>query len=410
MKFFLTSQLTNGEDQNMTRPHPGQGSDLTSKSKPGAKEKIADKNQSRSFTEESFSDVKNPSKNNRKTKPASAGSKNDAVNGASGDQIEKKLLAAPNPETDESFQQNELPRENYSEPDISNTVAKLQTQLHEVPQIKIDHALLLQHSSSISLVRNLTLSDKKITEIATAQQDEVRDKIKKKLSVGIYAAGGITHAGSRFLGLGPAPGADLQTSYNNSSPGGGSATASPSKVRNAFGYAAGMFLEKEISKNSSISFGINFKELNTSNFVGRKNDSIPGSISFDSRTSGVSQQYRNSFRFIEFPLQFHTQLAKANKITLLWNGGITVSQLLGSNALQFNPFPGFYYDDNSVFNKTQFGINTALSASVIRNKNLAILTGLFINYHLSKIANEGLYARRHFVFAGLQTRILFEKK
>lgn len=400
---------TTGKNEETARSHPDQVSDYTSDSKQGDKEKIDIPIRSSSSIDGKSSDVPNSSNNNRERKVASIKSKDYSINAANGrDQFKEKLVVTPKPDSEENFQGKDVTREGYGEPDELNAEIESQTYLHEIPDIKIDQALLLNYSS-INQIKQLTLSDKAITEILKARV-VVENHIKKKLSVGIYAAGGITHAGSRFLGLGPAPGADLQTSYNNSSPGGGSATASPSKVRNAFGYAAGMFLEKEISKNSSISFGINFKELNTSNFVGRKNDSIPGSISFDSRTSGVSQQYRNSFRFIEFPLQFHTQLAKANKITLLWNGGITVSQLLGSNALQFNPFPGFYYDDNSVFNKTQFGINTALSASVIRNKNLAILTGLFINYHLSKIANEGLYARRHFVFAGLQTRILFEKK
>jgi hypothetical protein len=402
---------TTGKNEETARSHSDQVSDYLSDSKPGDKEKIDNSIHSSSSIDGKSSDGPNSSNNNRERKVASIKSKDYSINADDRNQINEKLVVAPKPESAENFQRKEVTREEYREPDKSNTGIESQTYLHEVPDIKIDQTMLLNYSL-INEIKQLTLSGKAITEISIAQRDVVENKVKKKLSVGIYVAGGLTHAGNRFLGLGTAQTADYSQSPNNNSgnSGGGTAIPGPSKVKNAFGYATGIFLEKEISKSSSISFGINFKELNTSNFVGRKNDSIPGSIYFDSRTSSVSQQYRNSFRFVELPLQVNTQLIKGNKITLLWHGGLTISQLISSNALQFDPALKSYYNDNSVFNKTQLGINTALSASVIKHKNLKIFAGPFINYHFTRIANEGLYAKNHFVFAGLQTRILFEKR
>ena len=289
-------------------------------------------------------------------------------------------------------------------------ILPMQTYLDQLPDIEIYKAESL-NASSVGGIKYPTPSEKAMVDIALTPKD-VDDNAKKKWSVGFYAGAGITHVGNRFLGLGPAVSADLLNSQNLNNSGGGP-YFSASKVRLDLGYAAGVFLEKEILKSSSISFGMNFKELNTSNFVGRKNDSTAlgtPTAYVDARNSSVTQQYRNTFRFIELPLQFNTQILNSGRFGILGTGGITISQMVSSDALQFNTVQGNYYYDNSLLNKTQIGIYTALSAIVIRNQNLSIVTGPFLNYHVSRIANEGIYNKAHFVFAGLQTRIVFQKK
>lgn len=399
-----------GKNEDAAKRQTGQMPPGISDSKPGDKEKI-DASPGSSSISGNFSVVRNPSNINRETKATAIKSQDVPIyKHEEENQFKEQLPATPNFEGEDNYQRKEFTSEEYREPDQSNIWIESRIYSHIIPAIKIDHAILY-NSSSINQIKQLTLSDRAIAEIVKAQKVVTEKNAKKNWAVGIYAAGGIAHVGSRFLGLGTAPAADyLQSANSSANPGGGTVIPSPSKIRNEVGYAAGIFLEKEISKNSSISFGINFKELNTSNVTGRKNDSIPGGISFDSRSSNVSQEYRNSFRFLELPLQFNTQLVKGNKITLLWHGGFAISQLISSNALQFDPALKSYYNDNSIFNKTQLGFNTALSLSIIKQKNLAILAGPFIDYHLTRLTDEGLYAKKHFVFAGLQTRILFEKK
>jgi hypothetical protein len=51
-------------------------------------------------------------------------------------------------------------------------------------------------------------------------------------------------------------------------------------------------------------------------------------------------------------------------LPLFWEGGVTISRLLNSNALQFDPSSGNYYNDNSAINKTQLGLNTSISISL----------------------------------------------
>ncbi len=91
---------------------------------------------------------------------------------------------------------------------------------------------------------------------------------------------------------------------------------------------------------------------------------------------------------------------------LALNAGISISQLIATNALQFNNTSGIYYYDNSLFKKTQLGFSTGIYFS---NKSNTVLIGPHIYYGITKIASEGLYKNAHFTYLGIATKILFKK-
>lgn len=235
-------------------------------------------------------------------------------------------------------------------------------------------------------------------------------KNSKKWNVGIVLSGGISHVGNQFLGLGYSSAAYSQNA--SSLPPGNVSLSNPSKVKNGLGFIAGIFLEKSISAKTKFSFGINYKEFNTSNLVGQRNDSA-GSFS----SVNADKRYTNNFKFIELPLKVRISLGHSKSLPIFWSGGITISQLIKSNALQFDPytfsndpFAKAYFTDNSLFNKTLLGLNTSFSATIFSNKKSSILAGPYFYYAASRLANEGLYSKKHFVFLGLQTQIIFNKK
>ena len=160
-----------------------------------------------------------------------------------------------------------------------------------------------------------------------------------------------------------------------------------------------------ISSKVKISFGINYKNLTTSNLVGQKNDST-GAYS----ARNLQNKYENNFKFIELPLQIKVQLGNGKRLPVYWIGGLTLSQLLSSNALQFDPGTGIYYKDNSLLNKTQIGLTTGFSTALLENQKTTILFGPCLYYATSKLANEGLYTKKHLVFIGMHTEIIFSKK
>lgn len=234
---------------------------------------------------------------------------------------------------------------------------------------------------------------------------------KSRWQVGIFMAGGISHVGNQFLGLGNSSSADYLQSPGNNGSTGGAIIPSPSQIKNSAGYVVGIFLEKNISKKTKVLFGINYKEFNTSNLVGQKNDTT-GGVYYDyySRNSNAKKQYNNNFKFIEMPLGIKVLLGDNKNFPVFWSGGITLSQLVKSNALQFDARSGIYYKENSLLNKTHLGFSTALSTTLFQNRKFAMLFGPYFQYSASQLANQGLYNKKHFVFIGLYTEILFREK
>ena len=256
-------------------------------------------------------------------------------------------------------------------------------------------------------------ADKAITKKLAKQEDTLSDVSKKKSlsaksknrwNVGFFISGGISHIGNQFLGFGNSN-ADYLQALSNANPSGGIIITYPSKVKNSGGYIAGIFMEKEISFKTKFSLGINYKEFNTSTLIGQKNDTTG---TYSARNTQL--RYFNNFKFIELPVQLKVRLGSRNSFPVFWTGGITLSQLINSNALQFDPYTATYYKNNSLFNKTQIGLNTGFSAVLFQNQKAAILFGPYFYYSASQLAKKGLYNKKHFVFIGLHTEILFGKK
>jgi hypothetical protein len=98
-----------------------------------------------------------------------------------------------------------------------------------------------------------------------------------------------------------------------------------------------------------------------------------------------------------------------SSLPIFWNAGINISQLISTNALQFNS-GGLYYSDNSFFNKTQFGLSTGISATLFAKGKRPFNLEPYFYYSATSLASKGLYNKKQFSFIGLRTEILFRKK
>lgn len=243
-----------------------------------------------------------------------------------------------------------------------------------------------------------------LKQIQTSSETTKQTK-KNKWKPGLLFSGGISGVGNNFLGLVNSPAYDYLNSNSGQSGGPGTIpSAPPSRTKSGFGFMAGVFAERSIAAKTSLVLGINFKSFNTSNKVGTRNDTTG---SFDSRNTVNS--HNNHFNFIELPVTLKIRIGKGKNMPLFWQGGLVVSELISSNALQFNPNSGLYYGDNSIFNKTQIGLNTSLSAALFSKQKNSILIGPYFYYGATGLAREGLYKNKHFVFTGLRTEIIFGK-
>ena len=108
------------------------------------------------------------------------------------------------------------------------------------------------------------------------------------------------------------------------------------------------------------------------NTTGNKIDfTIAPSLSAQNLYSSWSNTntYRNNFHYIEIPVSLKFQLGNSETLPIYWSAGVSISQLISSNSLQFKSVPGLYYNDNSLYNKTQVGLQTGFSALLFAKKS-----------------------------------------
>ncbi len=265
---------------------------------------------------------------------------------------------------------------------------------------------------------SLNTGDKKI-DVDTLSKPDVSDKItqhkdtaaqqqtivetvkrsnKNKWKFGLLFVSGISGAGKDFFTFGN-PAVSYSPGAMNVGGQQQSAGFSSSITKAGFGFMAGISAEKNISKKVTFISGINFKSFSTSFKL------------YDSAGTYMARnavnKYANHFNFIEVPFSLKIQVGRGKNLPLSWQAGVSISELTGSNALQLNSSTGYYYKDNSLFNKPQVGFNTIFLLTLFSKQKNSVLIGPYFYYVASKIANEGLYTKRHFAFTGLHTSIIF---
>ncbi|MEO9145459.1 MAG: hypothetical protein ABI237_07860 [Ginsengibacter sp.] len=276
-----------------------------------------------------------------------------------------------------------------------------------------------------------TLLKKEEREKAVAQMDSAIKEMSKIRQKHKWILGFTFSAGASMLGENPFgidKSAPSFSDYNNavsSDPNSGSSIPSnsgsgislPSAIRNSAAFMGGVYVEKNISSRNKISIGISYQYFSLLSKVGNTIDSIISSSSMSLSQSerfyesvNTVNTYRSHFHYLSIPVSIKFQLNKSETLPLYWQAGITISQLIGSNALQFKYSPGLYYSDNSLFHKTQVGLQTGVSFTLFAKGENPFSIGPYFSYNTSKLAGNGLYNHKHFSFIGIHSEILFRKK
>ncbi|MEO8412452.1 MAG: outer membrane beta-barrel protein [Ginsengibacter sp.] len=223
---------------------------------------------------------------------------------------------------------------------------------------------------------------------------------KDKWYTGVLISGGISSTGNSFLSQDKS----AYSSYPGNLNSGPGITFQASEARAGFGMIVGVFEEKGINPKTKISFGVNYTSFATTSNIGKINDTTG---LYNSRNP--VNNFTAHYHFIELPIMLTVQIGRGKNMPFFWQGGVSVSGLLHTNALQFNPGTGYYYRDNSIFNKMQIGLRTSLSVELFSKQKHSILIGPYVSYDASRIANDGLYNKKHFVYTGVRAAIILGK-
>jgi hypothetical protein len=299
---------------------------------------------------------------------------------------------------------------------------KEKTETAEIVKLPVDAAVIsttdLQAKTKDTVFGKNTADN--VVKATVKRSSKSREKSGWKLGFSFSIGASTTKNG--LLGVIGSGGGDGSKSYDplqNSSGGlnnGANSGYNPSSIKAGTAIAAGVFIQKSISAKANLLIGLNFKSLSSSMLTGSRVDSSAFYSSNSFRLSdfyyrnGTQVKYKNHFSFIELPVGFRVQLGKAKKLPVYLNTGISIAQLIGSNALQFDAATGNYFQDNHLLNKTQFGISAGLLFSVTKNLSYPFLLGPDINFSLNKMAASGLYKSRHYSYIGILLQKTLSKK
>lgn len=200
-------------------------------------------------------------------------------------------------------------------------------------------------------------------------------------------------------------------SNTNPSPSNPATYRPPSSQRKSLSFSTGLLLKKHIRKRTVLSTGLVYDFYSTKISVGQNitSDTIVSQNNNVNRfyaNSGSSfSDYRNEFHFVSLPLSFSFPLL--SKKPLDFHVGLSLQQLVKTNALLYSPMSQIYYEDKSAFNKTYVFSELGFEYSFILSKKIALIMGPRLNYSHSRVIKGS--SGHHLFSYGLATQIIFQK-
>jgi hypothetical protein len=205
------------------------------------------------------------------------------------------------------------------------------------------------------------------------------------------------------------------------------AAAAPSKryvsdIRPDASFTAGIYLQKPLSRRWSVNIGMNLHYYSTRITIGEPvNTYVPAAASLISPNvaaptqnstsfiAGDREVFRNHYYFLELPVNVQYQLNKSNLLPLFLEGGVSLSRLMGSDALFYNAHSGVYYKDPGVLEKTQFNVSSALMVGLPFH-GIRIQAGPQVQYGLTPLVNNHSQGDQHFLYAGVRVVVIPGRK
>lgn len=213
-------------------------------------------------------------------------------------------------------------------------------------------------------------------------------------------------------------GGDQSKSYSSSNPGtvngGSSGFMNPQSASNSsFAFQAGVTINKNISKRSKLSTGLQYTYLADRIKTGTKqtsNAQLSYLFNISAYYASTAQEsFTDRFHFIELPVMYDWRITGNTNHFLSINAGASINYLISTNALVYDTTAGgIYYHHNSLFTRTSMNFISGLSYH-FGGKNFKLAIGPRFSFNLNDIIKSDLDQRRYFLYSGLDASMIFEK-
>lgn len=153
----------------------------------------------------------------------------------------------------------------------------------------------------------------------------------------------------------------------------------------------GVYAKRKIGKKVDISTGLNFSAYTVKQRIGVFVDSVRTvSNDLNSVTSGgfyragSLKNYPNRYYYLQVPLLLHWQVNRGEKLSpLVWENGLAVSFLVGSNAVVYDRDSRIFFKDKKVYNTVNLVYQSAFMTRLFKEKKHPLSIGIAYQYHIS---------------------------
>jgi Outer membrane protein beta-barrel domain len=295
--------------------------------------------------------------------------------------------------------------------------------------------IVIEHYSSKTIKTESENDSKKSTDSSAgknitavlknnnSKQDSVADsnvaKVKSQKTksspwkIGITGGAGISNINQSLFKSVTAANSNYNLGTVPGAPSGSIANYSPSEISPGFSFAAGAFVNRDLSKRISFSAGIGYHYYSTKINTGSKVNSVLYANSASGQLfslnnyyqNGNDQTHTNQYYFIELPLSFNFQLNK-NKLTpFIWELGLSLGYMISNNALYYDPYVNVYIANYQQPNKMQLNGVTAIMFGFHLHKN-ELQIGPQLQYGLTGLLKSDGGNPGHLLYGGLKISII----
>lgn len=219
--------------------------------------------------------------------------------------------------------------------------------------------------------------------------------------------------------------------YQSSNPSNATASKkSASPIQPDFSFSAGVFVQRTLSPRVTLSLGLEYSYLSVNTQVGQKVNSpievnmgtsmvdtvrqyykTPGyegsGLSANYQNSWYSQTYRYRFHYIEIPLTVNWQINKGRSLPpFVLQGGVSYARLLAVNALHYEGIKGVYYENDELFNKSQFNFITGLNIGLLQRSKHPVWIGPNLRYSLNGLVKKEVSSGQYLWSTGITIKVL----
>jgi hypothetical protein len=177
----------------------------------------------------------------------------------------------------------------------------------------------------------------------------------------------------------------------------------PSPVQKGIAYSIGVDAKRNLSKRLSLTAGLHYSRYSTKRFVGARNTSLANVTLGGNDSAKVNESYRpgrqqeltNKYHFFEIPVGIEFRPIK--KLPLYLHSGLTIAQMIGSDAVVYDANNRIYYKADKAFNSTGVFYFSSINYTFYKNKTFSLNAGPYLQYGVTKLEKFG--ANKHHLYS-----------